>query len=99
MLRVGHRGTEYKAMALREFRHQVVGVRDFALIFEDVNPAASHHLVRELRLAPADLQRRDNMVEQVGRNTAGVVPVFAETEEPVRVPGPFWRRSEPRLPV
>src|SRR5581483_5368027 len=99
VLAVRHRGTQHERVALREFGDQVEGVRHLALVLEDVDAARGHDLVRELRLAPADVERRDDVIEQVGRNAARVVPVLAEAEETVCVVRALRRRTEPHVPV
>ena len=50
-------------------------------------------LSRELRLAPANVHRRHDVIEQVRRDAARVVPVLSETEEPVSVTLSFVRRA------
>src|SRR6202008_156243 len=48
---------------------------------------------------PADLQRRDHMIEQIGGDTARVIPIFPEAEEAIAVVGTLGRRATPGLPV
>src|SRR5262245_44232289 len=87
-------------MAFREFGDQVERVGDFAAVLvENVNSTGGHHLVRELGLAPADVERRDHVVEEVGRDAARIVPVFAEAEEAVGVEIPFRGAAQPHFPV
>ena len=57
--------------------------RIFRQVLEDVDAAAGGNLVRELRLAPTDVHRRGHVEEQIGRDTARVIPILAETEETV----------------
>jgi len=45
--------------------------------------------VRELRFIPANVQRRDDVIEQIGRDAAGVIPEFAEAEEAIRIKRPL----------
>src|SRR5437868_2183833 len=78
---------------------EVEGIRHFAFIFEYVNTALRHDFGRELRFTPADVQRSDHVIEQVRRYTAGVIPVLAETEEPVRLVSTIVRQSVEQPPV
>ena len=95
VLGVRHRRAEHELVTLRVSSDQRERVRHFAIrqtrvlrpILEDEDSAIGRHLGRELRLAPADVHRRDDVIEEVGRDAAGVIPVFAETEEAVGIPG------------
>ena len=55
--------------------------------------------MRELRLRPADVERRHHVEEQVGRDAAGIIPILAETEEAIGIKGALRRRPQPRLPI
>src|ERR1039458_10566179 len=79
--------------------HQHESVRDLALIFEDIDAARACYARRELRLAPADLQRRRHVVEKVGGDAAGIIPVLAEAEESIGIVGPLRRWPQPHFPV
>lgn len=45
------------------------------------------------------MERGHDVVMQIGGNAAGIIPVFPETEETVRVERPLRRVAEPLLPV
>src|SRR5260370_27896500 len=79
------------------YQHERIG--HFTLVFENINAARAHHTGRELRLAPADLERCHHVIEQGSGDAAGIIPVLAEAEEAVGVEGPFGRRAQPHLPV
>jgi len=66
---------------------------------KNVDSARARDPGRELRLAPADLQRRDYVIEKIGGDAAGIVPVLAETEESIGVVGPLGRGPQPCFPV
>src|ERR1039458_4393861 len=83
----------------RVIGYQHESVRDLALIFEDIDAARARDARRELRLAPADLQRRHHVVEKIGRDAAGIIPVLAETEESIGIVGPLGRWPQPHFPV
>src|SRR5580704_8782094 len=86
-------------MAGRIIGHQHESIGDFALVFEDEDSAAARDAGRELSLAPTDLQRRDDVIEQIGGDAAGVIPIFPEAEEAIAIIGTLRRRAEPGLPV
>ena len=69
VLRVRHRRTQYQRMPLRVFRNQVECVGHFAIV-KRVDAAGRHHARRKLRLIPADVQRSDDVEEQIGRDAA-----------------------------
>src|SRR5204862_1009512 len=75
------------------------GVGNLAFILEYVDPARGRHFCRELRFAPADVQWRYDVIEQVGGGAAGIIPVFAEAEEAVGIIGALRSRSQPGFPV
>src|ERR1035438_2769746 len=83
----------------RVIGYQHESVRDLALVFEDIDAARACNTRRELRLAPADLQRRDNVIEKVGGDAAGIIPVLAEAEESIGVVGPLGRWPQPHFPI
>src|SRR5215471_13136346 len=86
-------------MSFRELRNQVEGIGDFPPIFEDIDSARGHHLVRELRFAPADIERSDDVIKEVSGDTARIVPVFAETEEALGAEWTLGSATQPHLPI
>ena len=70
MLGIAHRRTQHQRMAFGIFGDQMERVRHFALVVEGVVAAGSHHFTRILRLVPANVQRRNNVEEQIGRDAA-----------------------------
>ena len=54
---------------------------------------------QELRLAPTNVQRRHDVIKEVGGSATRVIPILAESEKPVCIPGPHGRGSKPGLPV
>src|SRR4029434_7725658 len=96
---VGHRRAEHDGMALRVIRRESESVRDFTLVLEDIDPAVAGYAIWELRLAPADVERRHHVIEKVGGNPAGVVPVLAEAEEAVGVDLALGPLPKPHLPI
>src|SRR5260370_10151520 len=79
--------------------HQHERIGDFALVLQDVDSAGTGDARRELRFAPTDLQRRDDVIEKIGGDAAGIIPVFAEAEETRGMVGAPGRGAEPGLPV
>ena len=55
-------------MPLGIVANQVERIGNLAFILELIDATARDNLGRELRLAPADIHRRDHMEEQIGRN-------------------------------
>src|SRR5712672_2958471 len=86
-------------MTLRIVGHQVECVRNFALVFEDVDSTRGHHAMGELRFVPTDVERRDYMVEKIGGDAARVLPVFPETEETVGVIRALRSGAQPAFPI
>src|ERR1700730_5187514 len=86
-------------MLFLEVRHQVECVRNLAAIVEYVNTARRHDPIWELRLWPADVQRRDDMEEQVCRNAARIIPILAEPEKTVRIEGALGSGAQPHFPI
>src|SRR5260370_852211 len=86
-------------MAGRIIGHQHESIAHFALVFEDINSAAARDTGRELGFAPADLHRRHHVIEKIGGDAAGVVPIFPEAEESIAIVGTLGRWTKPGLPV
>ena len=96
-------------MAFGVLGQQVERIRHFAVglavgqFLEDVDSTGSHHLGGELRLIPADVERRDDVVEEVAGDTEGIIPVLAEAEEAVGIPGALGGELElgaqPHIPI
>ena len=72
-------------------------VGDLAILLH-VDAAARGHAHRELR-PDGHQDRRDRVVEEVGRDAARVVPVLAPPEVPRRIPVTLRRVADERLPV
>src|ERR1039457_7706719 len=74
----------------------------YTLSLHDALPIC-HHLGGELRLIPADVERRDDVVEEVAGDTEGIIPVLAEAEEAVGIPGALGGELElgaqPHIPI
>src|SRR5262249_13091257 len=96
---IGHARTQYHGVSLGIIGDEHEGVRDFSLVLEYVDSAGSGDPVRELRLVPTNIQRRHYVIEQVGGDAAGVIPIFPEPEETVGVVLAGRRVAEPHLPV
>src|ERR1700716_3115895 len=86
-------------MARRIIGDQVERIRNFALVLENVDAASARYARGKLRLAPADVERRDYVIEKVGGDAARIIPVLAEAEEAIAIIGALRRRAEPRLPI
>ena len=73
------------------------GVGHFAILLH-VDAAVGGYAQRKLRSEDRQ-ERHQAVIEQIGRDAAGVIPIFAEAEIAVGAEGAFGRRAEEAFPV
>src|SRR5205823_1746083 len=95
----GHGRYELYGQAFRVIEQDVEGVRDLGGAAGELELAScAGPIGRELEIEGFD-NPRDTMDEEVGGDTARVVPIPPPGEITVGIPGALRRGTEPRLPV
>ena len=86
-------------MTLRVLRENMERIRHFASVLLDVDAACADDTIWKFSASPNKIERRHHVVEKIGGDAAGIVPVFAETEVAVGAERTLRRGTEPAVPV